>query len=200
MRTRVIIGTTLALLLVAVMAFGALGSGAWFTSIKTTSSSSISAGTLAITVDAGPFTVSNLQPAEADGWVDVGLVHVKNTGTLPLMFQGYLTKTGGSNLDDVLLTRVVLNPQSSPGMTKQYGPAESQLFADELFWKLYATNNKLLDTETGAVPMDPGYECYYLLQVRLPETVGNTYQGASVSAKLTVVGHQVEWYKAYWKN
>ena len=88
----------IALVAIAVMVFGVLSSGAWFTDTKTTKSNTFTAGTLVL---GGPgiksFTVgdiTNMAPGDKTGYATIG---IKNKGTTPLAWFGNWEFSGTDN-------------------------------------------------------------------------------------------------------
>jgi len=89
----------------AVMMFGMISSGAWFTATDTTSATTIQAGTLYIdaeqTVPAAIdlTKLANMAPGDVSGPV---VITIQNTGSLPLYWAGDLTMSGWEEMKDVI--------------------------------------------------------------------------------------------------
>jgi hypothetical protein len=84
MKKKFILGT-LSLILIGVLAFGMVGSGAWFTSTAASNQNSLTAGTLSLDVNGQAtqtqgFTAMNLKPGD---WALTGSATLKNTGSVP---------------------------------------------------------------------------------------------------------------------
>lgn len=88
---------------IAIMAFGMLQSGAWFTDTVATPQEAIASGTLSIndgnlaTLDLGELT--NMAPGDITGPV---VVTIENNGTLPLVWIGDLVVEGNSALKEAI--------------------------------------------------------------------------------------------------
>lgn len=84
MKKKFLLGT-LSLLLIGILAFGLVGSGAWFTSTAPSTNNSLTAGTLTLNVNGQStqtqgFTATNLKPGD---WALVGSATLKNAGSVP---------------------------------------------------------------------------------------------------------------------
>jgi len=111
MRKRLILSGVIALLLVAIMAIGALGSGALFSDTETSIGNTYTAGTLDLAVDGNngvntvKFTVSNVAPAYGPA---LYVYKLENLGSL----------AGFINLHDIKVTsheNVCLEPEIQAG-------------------------------------------------------------------------------------
>ena len=68
----------IALVAIAVMAYGVIGSGAWFTDTQTISDNVITTGIMELGVSGGPLVVNNLEPGA--GYQPAGYFCAQNTG------------------------------------------------------------------------------------------------------------------------
>lgn len=174
-------------LLVGLMAFGAVGSAAWFTSQDKVLDNTIAAGTLDVQVFGGPFHLSNLAPG--GDWDGPHVFEIRNQGTLNALYDisvGDITQTvpGFKNKVNVRL----------------YTDFSSGTFGDECEGSLIyqgplpglvgtsannAWGNAFLAPNNGWT--DPWKVCF-----QLDGTAGNQYQGAEATFDIVVDGYQPE--------
>ncbi len=93
----------LLLVAVAIMAYGVIGSGAWFTDSATRSVATLSSGTLSINdgkvVEFPLGTIDNVEP----GWIsDPVIIQIVNNGNLNLAWFGDLIIEGGGILNEAI--------------------------------------------------------------------------------------------------
>lgn len=93
----------LLLAVLAVMVYGVIGSGAWFTDTATAPVTTLTSGTLSINdgkvVEVPLGTINNIEP----GWVsDEVVIQIVNNGNLNLAWFGNLMLEGGANLNEVV--------------------------------------------------------------------------------------------------
>lgn len=93
MRKRYVLGTALTLLLVAVMAFGAIGSGAWFTA-DAEQQYSAKAGTMTMALSGTLQSPENMKPGDV---IELGKLTLKNTGSLPYKLRFKMETTNGAD-------------------------------------------------------------------------------------------------------
>ncbi|HOG45273.1 MAG TPA: SipW-dependent-type signal peptide-containing protein [Anaerolineae bacterium] len=121
------------LVLLAVLAFGAGGSGAWFTDQDTLEGLSVSTGRLAVALSGPSFGIGDVEPGEVCGGHDVVFSNLASpASTLPVKYRLRAEKTDGSDeLYDHLLVKVNWKAQSTdPLWTKRYiGPLKTMLIS-----------------------------------------------------------------------
>jgi len=88
---------------IAIMAYGVIGSGAWFTDSATGDVATVSSGTLSIddgkVVEVPLATITNVEP----GWVsDEVVIQIVNNGSINLAWFGNLIIEGGGILNEAL--------------------------------------------------------------------------------------------------
>jgi hypothetical protein len=175
----------------SVMSFGMTGTGAWFTSVKELTGSSISSGNVELGAEGSPFGANLLVPG--GGWRDIGWFCVTNNGSYDMKWRGWFYNVDDpKNLRDYLQIRITLNPTDHQG---NYGKLDTILYEEILFTDLMSkTNTKLiLDTST-VTPGDPAFapqaKVCYGLQSRLSHEAGNAQQNGTLTAKLYLFGTQ----------
>jgi hypothetical protein len=172
-------------MLSGVMAFGVVGSGAWFTDQDSIVDNVVSAGTLSIDVrqEEGatqPFLISNLAPG--GDWVGPYPFGIYNDGSLPALYgisAGNISETvpGFTNLVNVRLIPYFGGAYS----TSCTGGLESSLTA----MAATVTNHVY---GVAALPFNnthPWKMCF-----QLDDTADNTYQGASAEFDVIVTASQ----------
>ncbi len=164
---------------------------AWFTDSAKVEGNSFTAGTVVVNLDGDTtdgsayFEVDNMAPG--DGPI-VKFIEVRNDGTLPIYFNVYIddvvsTAPNGGKIEDVLDVTFTLRPAgytvdgySLYGGGQVYGPVKLS--------SLIGFDNGANNTE--AIPLDPGYVAVYKIEVSMPTSAGNEYQGSSFSGTLHV--------------
>ena len=179
---------------VAVMAIGMLNSGAWFTDGATSTTGSLSSGTLSIddgklsTVPLGTFT--NMAPGDKTGYAEI---IIQNNGTIPLAWFGNLVLSD-SVLKDAIYIDYAKMEFLKPGGTESWYPPDgffldgeytyedvAPLTGDDDFVSLaeWDGNNGM-----GVSPyefmgyLEPGFMYKLTLRLGFLEAAGNGYQGA----------------------
>jgi len=184
MRTRLIVAVVVTVLLAGVMAYGAIGSGAWFTDTETVAGKPVTTGTLNIGVTSELADIVNLEPGGAAK--SAGVLGVKNDGSLPLKFQAWLVpQANPEEIDDHLTVTCILNPV--PGDT--YGPGSpTTIFQDIPIEWLYAHDNPYLRlTEgPGTIPMAPGMVAHWEFKVKMTKNAEDVHQGDSYRANVVI--------------
>jgi hypothetical protein len=99
MRRRYIFGAALTLVLAAVMAFGAIGSGAWFTDTVTLTGNKVEAGTMTMELSGILASPANMAPGDH---YELGTLTLRNTGSLPYKLRFKMETTEGEELADQL--------------------------------------------------------------------------------------------------
>ncbi|MGH8913755.1 MAG: hypothetical protein ACRDZM_04470 [Acidimicrobiia bacterium] len=173
--------------LVGLMAFGALGSAAWFTSQDQVLDNTIEAGTLDVQVFGGPFHLENLAPGGP--WEGPYVFEIRNQGTLPALYDisaGGITQTvpGFKNKVNVRLYTnfssgtfgdacegILVYEGALPGLA---GSSTSN-----------AWGNDFLAPNGGWT--DPWKICF-----QLDGSAGNQFQGAEATFDILVDGYQPE--------
>lgn len=157
---------------------------AWFTGSATVGEHEFQAGTLKIMVTGSAFDVANMAPGNDPA---VEYVTVKNTGSLDLLLKAALIddETTENGLKDALHLAVTLNPEDYPQGyhdLELYGSTEKTIFDQPLaeFARVDNFDTWLIDN----LPLAPGSTAVYKLEVSLPQSTGNSYQGKSYKANL----------------
>ncbi len=171
--------------LMGLMAFGVVGSAAWFTSQDAIEDNFIGAGTLDVQVFGGPFTVENLAPG--GDWEGPYVFEIRNLGTLNALYDisaGSISQTvsGFKNKVNVRLytdyssgtfgdacSGILIYDGSLPGLS---GTATDN-----------AWSNPFL--QPNGAWTDPWKVCF-----QLDDSAGNQYQGASATFDIVVDGYQ----------
>ena len=186
---------------IAIMAFGAISTGAWFTDTDTVANNTLAAGKLDIdlrdAVGSGtvlPINVANMAPSE-DDWVPVGPafamnVYDQNTpvSTLPAKYRFSfvnIVPTGAANLNDALRVRLYHGFGGSPFSGDPWIVWEGS-FNAFVFQSTHPMMNTVLND--GIVPVNGSH--VYQFKFHLDENAGNAYQGASVQFDLKVDAFQ----------
>jgi len=121
-----ILGILVALGLVAAMAMGAAGSGAWFSDTETTPSDTFTAGTLDLdgegfaSFDLGPL-VANMAPGDLSSTASIT---IKNTGSLDLVWLGDWVITGGNKLREAIYIESATMEFLEPDGTSNWEPTD----------------------------------------------------------------------------
>jgi len=108
-----IAGIVATIALAAVVAFGAFGTGAWFTDAATISDVQVQSGNLELEVTWYADPVATLEPGGA--FVPVGWLHIKNAGDYDMKYRGYVEVTGGTELAPYVELKGVVNPAGHQG-------------------------------------------------------------------------------------
>jgi predicted ribosomally synthesized peptide with SipW-like signal peptide len=165
---------------------------AWFTDTKNISGNTFAAGRVEISLSGPdsaklPFNVENMAPGDP---ATVRYLHLKNEGTLPILFRMYLDNVDGT-LQNALMVKITQNPSGydytgmqTQGANNDHG---THLMAN-LVGVDNALNNLIAAGAGWALPA--GYTDVYKIEVWLPNTVGNDFQGATFSGTLKVEATQ----------
>lgn len=185
---------------VAIMAFGALGTGAWFSDSATVAGNTLAAGKLQIELrdgNAAPIAVNVQNMAPGDDYKPVGgtfeLAAYNNgtepnpASTLPLKYKMSFTDvvpSGAADLRNVLMVKVM---GWFPGM----GTPFIQVF--EGTWNefvIYSTLNDIVNNYNGGI-LDVQNTHEYQLQFKIASSAGNEYQGAALNFTMLIEAFQV---------
>jgi predicted ribosomally synthesized peptide with SipW-like signal peptide len=170
--------------LMGLMAFGVVGSAAWFTSQDAIEDNVIGAGTLDVQVFGGPFTVSNLAPG--GDWEGPYSFQIRNLGTLPALYDisiGGISQTvsGFKNKINVRLLNGYLASDANC----------NTILVDED--TLPNVEGSFADTPwVGRPNLAPngGWTDVWWMCFQLDDSAGNQYQGASATFDIVVDGYQ----------
>lgn len=186
---------TLILAAVAIMAFGTLGSGAWFSDSAASPESALSSGTLkineALLTTATLGTLDNMAPGDKTENV---VIAIQNDGTLPLFWVGKLVVTGDVFMQEAIYidnakmefvggawdepTDQFLTDGIGSGL---YPDAYNVDVAKNAFGKM-GLNVFGLNNYMGVTPnqfmgvLKPGYAYRLTLNFGFAEAAGNAYQ------------------------
>ncbi len=190
MRKRYLLGTVL--VLVAVMAIGAIGSGAWFTDTDTITGNQVTAGTLVLTASTAleaTGDTTNLEPG--GGLVTVGYFTVRNDGSLNMKWRGKLDAVQDPNsIGQYLYLTVTLNPTDVPGYDGNYGPASPVVVVDHVCVNDLDDWNTEIVMDDPVWPFAPGDWCGYKVEVEMDSSAPNEAQGKTYEADLLIEATQ----------
>ncbi len=186
---------TLAVLgLIGVMAYGMIGSGAWFTDGATSNPSTLYSGTLSINdtaLSTATVTVPNMAPG--DKTQDV-VILITNNGSIPLIWFGNLQVNGSDLLKEAIYIDYALMQfeggnwaEADDNFIKDgvgdglYPGAYDNMAADGLFEKIslavFDGTNAMGTTPYEFVgALKPGYAYRLTLRFGFAEKAGNEYQ------------------------
>ena len=171
--------------LLSVLAFGVLGTGAWFTTDESISGNSVSTGTLDLEVSGGPFSGTNLEPGA--GYTSLGIFCVENIGDYDMKWRGWLKDVDDAKgLRNYLQVQAILNPTGYEG---NYGPADTTVFTDVPFTDLMGPNSHILLNDP-VYPFSPGYKACYQINAKLLSSAPNAVQAATLNTNLYIQGTQ----------
>lgn len=156
----------------AVLAYGLIGSSAWF-SIETRTTGSISSGNFDLDVTGGPLDLQKLEPGA--GYKAVGEFCLQNNGDYDMKLRAKLEGvTDPGNLRDYLSLKLVLKKLNTEDGNNYGGEHEDiVLFSDLAFsaWMDWNDNAKLLANEGDVFA--PGLKSCYKLYAQLSGDAGN---------------------------
>ena len=193
------------------LVIGLIGAGTWayFSDTETSEGNTFTAGTIDIALDGEDnggvayattyFNVANMAPGDTE----TAYLEINNTGTLDLLFRGYLdtdTKVDAKDLDSQLVVTVTLNPSGyTPQITGKtlYGPATPTVLAtevtlDTLLGPPGVMNNLSAAGEDPPEPLKTTYLGVYKIDVMLPASTPNAYAGATLTGNLVVEAVQFD--------
>jgi predicted ribosomally synthesized peptide with SipW-like signal peptide len=196
MKVKIII-TSILIIVFSILAFGLLGSGAWF-SDSASVSGSISSGNFDLQASGGPFSISKVEPGA--GYQSVGDFCLRNSGDYNMKFRGYIKDLDDpGNLRDYLLLRIEMKPFNEEDQNN-YGPADGKLLVTDIpFASLMAWNDVLALYPGGPgdpIPFAPGSKVCYTISTRLSGTAGNDQIQKSLIAQLYIDATQ--WISTAW--
>jgi hypothetical protein len=188
---------------------------AWWTTSTDPIGGSVGTGSLSLAAGYGPIDVSGLvpqvdPPADPDGalpdstYPSVSYVWVKNEGTVPLMFYGWLTNGGGDSaaLIDYVHVRIWLNPATNNsgwvdtfntgGNWQVFDGVLSTLWPGQSAGRTYLGSTSGLDGTGVKTPIGPGEQGVYKIAVWLDKNAGNDTQGKTLTFDLKFNGGQEE--------
>jgi predicted ribosomally synthesized peptide with SipW-like signal peptide len=173
--------------LMGLMAFGVIGSAAWFTSQDAIEDNVVSAGTLDVQVFGGAFTISNLAPGGA--WVGPHVFEIREHGSLNALYDisvGNISQTVSGFKNKV---NVRLYTDFSSG---SFGDACSGILIYEgPLTGLNGTSSDNAWSNPFLAPndawTDPWKVCF-----QLDSSAGNQFQGASATFDIVVDGYQID--------
>jgi predicted ribosomally synthesized peptide with SipW-like signal peptide len=176
---------TVTLMAVAVLVFGVVGTGAWFTDQDTSGNSTLAAGTLSIDVRdnggslASGATISNLAPGEWTSWDNLNIL---NDGTLDAKYRiqsAFVSQSVGGFWQQ-------LNVEAAHGFANgcpASGPAPVVKYSGPLDG---FEVNSVDDIDPSFQPLGEGLTHKWCFRFQIDETAGNTYQGAEATFNFVV--------------
>ncbi|MEW6426111.1 MAG: TasA family protein [Bacillota bacterium] len=185
-------------MILVVLASALVGGAAFalFTDQATNEGNTFTAGTVDVNLGGTlPFNVTNMAPGDSA----TRYVEIRNSGTLDMLFRGYVTATtntalGGATFADQLQVTVTLRPSDYeyPEGYTPYGPTNAPIYSGPLSG-LIGVDNALDNVDAAFVdgwPLMPGYVAVYKMVVELPLETGNEWQNAQFVGNLVVDGTQ----------
>ncbi len=198
------------LLSVAVLAIAVFAAGAafgWWTSFATNgTSNAVSTGTAGLVMSGNTLNLSGLVPqvdpganAPDSAYGAADYVYVGNTGSIPLMFYGYLADpSDAGGIVPYVHVRIWLDPTSNPyGWTDTFntggpwlvyqGPL-STIWNSSAQGKIYLGSVAPPNTPT---PINPGQYGVYRIAVWLDGSAPNSTQGQTATFSVNFAGEQL---------
>lgn len=195
------------LVVVAVAAIAGGATWAYFSDSETSTGNTFTAGTATIALDgdasngAAYFTAANMKPGDTV----TKYVAVKNTGSINLLFRAYVNATTNtasttnpaSYFADVLETKITLNPTDVATWTPRFDPVSNYVNYNSNMAGIIGVSNAI-DNDPEAFTygadqqLQPNEYAVYKVEVTLPTTAGNEWQGASFVGDLVFEGVQFD--------
>jgi predicted ribosomally synthesized peptide with SipW-like signal peptide len=195
--------------LVVIAAVGAAGFGvtrAYFTGSATSTGNTFTTGTVNISLagdaslGAAYFSIGALAPGDSIK----RYVAVHNSGSMELLFRGFMetvsaTEVGGETLASQLNVKITLNPSDSdsPSGLVRFAPVTDYvIYNGPLSGIVGAGTSLAMDNDPeafiygAAQRLQPGSDAVYKVEVSLPFSTGNDWQGASYVGNLVFQGVQ----------
>lgn len=182
---------------IAVLTYGAVGSGAWFTD-SATASGSVSSGNFDLNVSGEPFQLSKIEPG-AD-YRPVGEFCVQNSGDYDMKFRGYMKDVDDpGDLRDYLLVKIEIKSLNDSDHNN-YGPKDGAVLATDVpFIDLMAWNDTISLTPGGNGNPDPfaaGMKACYVISGKLTSEAGNDQISKTLNANLYI--NATQWINSGW--
>lgn len=193
-----ILGILVTLGLVAALAVGAAGSGAWFTDSEDSLSGTVTTGSFDLKVGGGPFSATNLEPGGK--YVSVGTFWAKNSGDYDMKFRGWVKNiVDDNNLRSHLLVRCELDSANLPGpaVGSPYGPKKVLWSGVPLLdltkgnWVADESKCIYLPGDEPGWPFAGGWFVAHELFVRLDSTAKNPQQDATLTLDIYLEATQL---------
>lgn len=174
------------LVLLTVLAFGLLGTGAWFTDSATLAGNRVSTGNLDLGVTwNGAWSVTKIEPG-ADYRL-LGYFCAINAGDYDMKWRGMLRNiTDEKGLRWYLVVRATANPSDLPAdllPNGNHGPDNTIVFTDVPFHTLTGWNAYIQDAHPS-YPFNPGEKICEKVEVKLLSSAPNSVQAATLTADL----------------
>ena len=170
---------------IAVMIFGVIGTGAWFTGAEEITGNSITTGSLDLAVEGGPLTAADLEPGA--GYADAGWFCVENVGDYDMKWRGWLYEvTDDNGLQNYLQAKAIIT-QDHDG---NYGPADDTVIFENVPITQLIGPNGYIVLNDPVYPFAPDHKSCYYIQVKLVSTAPNTVQNSTLEAKFYIQGTQ----------
>jgi len=201
-----IAGIVATIALAVVVAFGAFGTGAWFTEEEAISNVQVQSGNLDLQVTWEPGPVATLEPG--GGFVPVGWLYIKNAGNYNMKYRGYVQVTAYSELAPYVVMQGVINPDAghrgsfgyyndNPGdplnpVTWQQDLSALQSWGSPSNPYFYVAEDCL----GGSVPFAPGDDTWVRIYATLKESAPNAVEGMTLAA--TVHFEATQWINDGW--
>jgi len=168
--------------IMAVLTFGMIGTGAWFTDTATVGDNWVQTGSLDLLVEKrGEWKVSNLEPG--GDYRVLGIFCAYNVGNYDMKWRGYIkVLEDNKGLQHHLQVRAIANPLEAQGT---HGPQNVAVFTDVPFTTLTGWTNYILDADP-IHKFNPGEEICERVEVRLLPSANNSHQNAIIIADLVI--------------
>jgi len=168
--------------IMAVLTFGMIGTGAWFTDTASVGDNWVQTGALDLLVEKrGEWKVANLEPGGP--YRELGIFCAWNVGDYDMKWRGYIkVLEDDKGLQPHLQVRAIANPPNHVG---NHGFINEVVFTDVPFTALTGWNTIIVDAHPTHI-FNPGEVYCVGVQVRLLETAKNAHQNAIIIADLVI--------------
>ena len=182
------ISTLVVMMALAVMAFGVIGTGAWFTAQDTTGNTTATAGTLSIdardnggTLASGA-TLTDMAPGV---WTDWDNINIFNNGSLDAKYRlqsQFVSQSVGGFYGQIVVEAAHGFANGCPPS----GPAPVQKYLGPL------ADLEVDSSQAIADPLEAGNTHKWCFRFKLDEDAGNTFQGQTATFNFVVDATQYE--------
>lgn len=155
--------------LLAVMAFGMAGTGAWFTDQATLENNLISTGNIDLIISDELKLAPSLEPGGE--YQEMLRFCARNGGTYDMKWRGMFTSVDAPDgMAELIKIRAIMNPS---GLLGNFGPANSVWFTDVSAADLMEPNQFIFVDSSVANPFKPNHMLCISLQARLDASASN---------------------------
>jgi predicted ribosomally synthesized peptide with SipW-like signal peptide len=171
--------------IMAVLVFGLVSTGAWFTDSASIDGGQVTTGNLDLRLGQdGPWKITNIEPGAP--YQTFGYFCAYNDGDYDMKWRGYLEIVGDTALAPYLLIKATANPE---GYVGNHGPQGDVVFQDVPFNTLKVWNGYIQDAHP-LYPFKPGDRICEKIEVKLLSTAPNAVQGKTLIANLNIEATQ----------